>query len=69
MTYLLQVPNVTVQQAQKLFQQQPDKYVFVDVRNKDEREVSMIPGSKVITMEEYLKEKNEHKDKTALCYW
>eukprot|EP00878_Enallax_costatus_P037472 GHUV01042330.1.p1 GENE.GHUV01042330.1~~GHUV01042330.1.p1 ORF type:complete len:213 (+),score=39.95 GHUV01042330.1:282-920(+) len=62
------VPHVTVQQAQQLLQQQPDSYLLVDVRNRDEQAVSMVEGSNVLTLEEYRTQQELHQSKTALCY-
>lgn len=36
---LFQVQTVTARQVHDLLQQQPDKYVVIDVRNKDEQQV------------------------------
>lgn len=69
MLYWLQVPTVTAQQAHELLQQQPDRYVLIDVRNKEEQRVSMISENNVITKEAYDRQKESYKDRTALCYW
>ena len=47
---------------------QDPKVVLVDVRTPEERGVSQIPG-KVLTPEEFEKQKADFTDFTAVCYW
>ena len=51
----------------ELLEQDP-KVVLVDVRTPEERGVSQIPG-KVLTPEEFEKQKADFTDFTAVCYW
>lgn len=59
---------MTAQTAVQLLEQQPDKYILVDVRNRDEQEVSMLPGVRVVTAEEFEQQRDSFKDTTAICY-
>ncbi|QDS94642.1 hypothetical protein FF011L_34220 [Roseimaritima multifibrata] len=67
------VPEVTVQQLQKLNAKQPEElykineqYLILDVRAPEEYQVSMIPGA--ITQEQFEKNQAEYRNRTIIVY-
>lgn len=65
-THFPEVEDVTADEARRLIEASPERVVVVDVRNPEERQVSMIEGA--VTSEDFLGNPADYQGKTVLTY-